>query len=66
MTIMALILMAYGNKQEKICQPMSRLLSNGEILEVIPPKKNLNNLYVLIVMLCSSSVEDESGNIWSL
>jgi hypothetical protein len=39
-TIMALILMAYRNKQEEICQPMqiktsSRLLSNGEISEVI-------------------------------
>jgi hypothetical protein len=43
---MALILMAYGNKQEEICQPMqmktsNRLLSNGEISEVIPPEKKL-------------------------
>jgi flagellar basal body-associated protein FliL len=45
MAIMALILMAYRNKQEEICQPMqvktsSRLLSNGEISEVIPPENN--------------------------
>jgi excinuclease UvrABC ATPase subunit len=46
MAVMALILMAYGNKQEEICQPMqmkisNRLLSNGEILEVVPPEKKL-------------------------
>jgi Na+-driven multidrug efflux pump len=46
MAIMALILTAYGNKQEEICQSMqiktnSRLLSNGEISEVIPPEKKL-------------------------
>jgi hypothetical protein len=35
----------YGNKQEEIYQPMqiktSRLLSNGEIPEVVPPEKKL-------------------------
>jgi hypothetical protein len=46
MAVMALILMAYGNKQEEICQPMqmktsSRLFSNGEISEVLPPEKKL-------------------------
>jgi hypothetical protein len=46
MATMALILMAYGNKQEEICQPMqiktsNRLLSNGEISEVIFPEKKL-------------------------
>jgi hypothetical protein len=46
MVIMALILTTYGNKQEEICQSMqiktnSRLLSNGEISEVIPPEKKL-------------------------
>jgi hypothetical protein len=40
MAVMTLILMAYGNKQEEICQLMqmktsSGLLSNGEILEVV-------------------------------
>jgi hypothetical protein len=43
---MALILMTYRNKQEEICQPIqmktsSRLLSNGEISEVVPPEKKL-------------------------
>jgi hypothetical protein len=46
MAIMVLLLMAYRNKQEEICQPMqmktsSRLLSNGGISEVIPPEKKL-------------------------
>jgi hypothetical protein len=36
MVVMTLILMAYGNKQEEICQPMqiktsNKLLSNEEI-----------------------------------
>jgi hypothetical protein len=46
MPVMALIQMAYGNKQEEICQPMqmktsNKLLSNGEISEVVPPEKKL-------------------------
>jgi hypothetical protein len=41
-------LMTWSNKQEEICQPMqiksnSRLLSNGEVAEVIPPKKKIPN-----------------------
>jgi hypothetical protein len=46
MVVMALVLMAYGNKQEEICQPMqiktsNTLLSNGEISEVVPPEEKL-------------------------
>jgi hypothetical protein len=47
--VMVLKLITYGNKQKEICQPMqmkisSRLLSNGEILEVLPPEKKLQIL----------------------
>jgi hypothetical protein len=44
-SIMILILMAYGNRQEEICQirTSNRLLSNGEISEIIPPKKEIIN-----------------------
>jgi hypothetical protein len=46
MTIMVLISMVYGNKQEEISQLMkikisNRLLSNAEILEVIHSEKKL-------------------------
>jgi hypothetical protein len=46
MDTIALILMAYGNKQKEICQPIqiknnNKLLSNGEISEVILPEKKL-------------------------
>jgi hypothetical protein len=47
MAVMALILMAYGNKQEEICQPMEmknsdKLLSNGLFSpKVVPPEKKL-------------------------
>jgi hypothetical protein len=46
MAVMALILMAYGNKQEEIYQTMqmktsNRLLSNGEISEIVPLEKKL-------------------------
>jgi hypothetical protein len=49
----------------------NRLLSNGEISEVIPPEKKLqivshNKLHVSIVMPCSSSVIDESGNVFRI
>jgi hypothetical protein len=60
--------MAYGNKQEEICQPMqmktsNKLLSNGEISEVVPPEKKLqiisqNESHISIVMPCSISVID--------
>jgi hypothetical protein len=75
-TVMALILMAYGNKQEEICQPMqmktsNRLLSNGEISEVTPPEKKLqivsqNESHISIVMPCSNSIIDESGNVFKI
>jgi hypothetical protein len=44
MGIIPLILMAFKNKQEEICQPIqmktsSRLLSNREIWEVVLPEK---------------------------
>jgi hypothetical protein len=72
MTVMTLILMTYGNKQEEICQPMqiktsNRLLSNGEISEVVSPEKKLqivsqNECHISIIMPCSSSVIGELGN----
>jgi hypothetical protein len=69
MSVMVLILMDYGNKQEEIFKPMqiktSRLLSNGEISEVIPPEKKLqiisqNEWHVSIIM------PDELGNIFRI
>jgi hypothetical protein len=73
---MALILMAYGNKQEEMCQPMqiktsNKLLQNGEISEVAPPEKKLqivsqNESHVSIVMSYSSSVIDKSENIFRI
>jgi hypothetical protein len=42
MAIMALILMAYGNKQEEFVNLCKwKLVIDGEILEVIPPEKKL-------------------------
>jgi hypothetical protein len=76
MATMALILMEYGNKQEEMCQPMqiktsNRLLSNGEISEVIPPEKKLhivsqNESHISIVTPYSSSITHESGNIFRI
>jgi hypothetical protein len=67
--------MAYGNKQEEICQPMQmknsdKLLSNGLFSpKVVPPEKKLqivskNESHVSTVMPCLSSVTDESGNVF--
>jgi hypothetical protein len=49
----------------------SRLLSNGEISEVIPPEKKLqivsqNKSYVSIFMLCLILIIDEFGNIFRI
>jgi hypothetical protein len=61
---MTLILMAYGNKQEEIRQPVQikiscRSLSNGKISEVILPEKKLqivsqHESHISTVMPCSS------------
>jgi hypothetical protein len=50
MAIVELILMAYGNKQKKICQTMqiktsSRLLSNVEISKIVLPEKKLEIVF---------------------
>jgi hypothetical protein len=49
----------------------SRLLSNGEISEVLPPEKKLqivaqNESHISIIMPCSSAVSDESGNVFRI
>jgi hypothetical protein len=48
-----------------------RKLANGDNTSVIPEEKRLqivsqNNTHVSIVMPCSSSVMDESGNTFSI
>jgi hypothetical protein len=50
---------------------INRLFSNGEISEVVPPEKKLqivsqNKSHISIVMPCSSSVIDESENVFKI
>jgi hypothetical protein len=72
----AVLLAQYGNIKKDICYPIqrvnqTRILSNGENISVIPTEKKLqiiaqNDIYVSIVMPCSSEVLDESGNIFKI
>jgi hypothetical protein len=76
MTLMAIILMNWGNKEEEICYPVGmksqyKLLANGEETSTIPAEKKFqivsqNETHVSIVMPCSSSVIDESGNTFRI
>jgi hypothetical protein len=71
-TLSAILLNAYGNIEEDICGPIQRLnnmrkLANGNNAWVIPEEKRLqiisqNDTHISIVMLCFSSVMDETGN----
>jgi hypothetical protein len=76
MVLSAILLGVYGNIQKDICSPIQRLnimrkLANGDNASIIPEEKRLqivsqNSTHVLIVMPCSSSVMDESGNTFSI
>jgi hypothetical protein len=70
------LLAKYGNIKKDICYPIQRInqgrmLSNAENIKVIPIEKKLqiiaqNETHISIIMLCSSEVLDESGNIFRI
>jgi hypothetical protein len=74
--LLVILLNAYGNIEEDICNPIQRInnirkLANENNASIIPEEKRLqivsqNSTHVSIVMQCSSSVEDESGNTFSI
>jgi hypothetical protein len=76
MSLSAILLGVYGNIQKDISSPIQKLnimrkLANGDNASVIPEEKRLqivsqNGIHVSIVILCSSSVMDESGNTFSI